>query len=444
MCRMSLEEQVLKRISPDEEYRQFIDGVVEYLLKKTRSEADEMGLEVEIMLVGSVAKDTYVTSPDIDIFMLFPKQLPREELEKKGLELAKKVIDGQEKYAEHPYVHGEVQGLGVDLVPCFKLDDITEMRSSVDRTPFHLEFVRKNLKPQQKDEVRILKQFMKGIGVYGAEAKVEGFSGYLTELLIIKYGDFASLLTEASHWTNGTTLWLEKRGRTKFKNHMVFYDPVDLNRNVASALSIDSYALFIHACKEYLEEKRIEFFFPRERDPLAMPEMEDLIASRGSSIVMVSFDRPEIIDDNLYPQIRKTQEGLLNLLRERDFVIIDSDFHVGDRIFFTFELQDDVLPRCRRHVGPPVWMDHSERFLDKWENSGLSPPFIDGGRWIVLIEREYSNAVDLLANETGKVALGSDFKQMDGYNVIGGDEVFIPGAEPILSALLDKRMKWEI
>jgi tRNA nucleotidyltransferase (CCA-adding enzyme) len=441
---MSIEEQVLERISPDKEYRSFIEGIVDDLLKKMRSEAVKLGLEVEIMLVGSVAKDTYVLSPDIDIFILFPHQLPRDKLEKYGLELGKRVIDGQEKYAEHPYVHGEIQGLEIDLVPCYKLKDIVEMKSAVDRTPFHLEFVKKNLKPEQRDEVRLLKQFMKGVGVYGAEAKVEGFSGYLTELLIIKYGGFRTVLNNATQWTNGTTLWLEKKGRTKFKGHMVFYDPVDLKRNVASALSVDSYAIFIQACNDYLEEEKIEFFFPRERSPITMSEMEDMIALRGTSIVIASFDRPDIIDDNLYPQIRKTQEGLLSLLRERDFVIIDADFHVGDRISFVFELQDDVLSRCHRHVGPPVWMTHSKRFLDKWENSGLSPPFIDNGRWIVLAEREFTNALDLLAREAGKAALGSDFKQMEGYHVTGGNEVFAPGMEPVLSSLMDKRINWEI
>jgi tRNA nucleotidyltransferase (CCA-adding enzyme) len=35
---------------------------------------------------------------------------------------------------------------------------------------------------------------MKGTGVYGAEAKVEGFSGYLTELLVINYGSFPKAL----------------------------------------------------------------------------------------------------------------------------------------------------------------------------------------------------------------------------------------------------------
>jgi tRNA nucleotidyltransferase (CCA-adding enzyme) len=43
-------------------------------------------------------------------------------------------------------------------------------------------------------EVRLLKKFMKGTGVYGAEIKIGGFSGYLCELLILKYRSFAQTI----------------------------------------------------------------------------------------------------------------------------------------------------------------------------------------------------------------------------------------------------------
>lgn len=441
---MSIEKHVLERISPDPEYRERLEELVQSLLEKVRSEASAMGLDVEVMLVGSVAKNTYTISPDIDVFTLFSPEVPRDRLESEGLELGRRVIDGQEKYAEHPYIHGEFKGLRVDIVPSYKIEDTSSLKSAVDRTPFHLEYVLKNLKPEQRDQVRLLKQFMKGVGVYGAEAKVEGFPGYLTELLIMKYGTFRSVIENASSWTHGTTLWLEGKGRSKFQDPLIFYDPVDLKRNVASALTVDRFALFIQACKEFSYEERLEFFFPREREPLPMSMMIEMIAERGTSVVIVSFDRPSILDDNLYPQIRRTHEGLLNLLMGEDFVVVDSAFHPGERISFVFELQEDVLPRCRKHVGPPVWIEHSQRFLEKWGKAGMSRPFIEKGRWNVLVEREFTNAVDLLIEKVESTALGSEFKRMIGYGVIGGDEAFESGNEPVLSSLLDKRMNWEV
>lgn len=441
---MTVEERVLDRISPSPEYRREVEGAVRSIVDSVRTASIEMGLRVDVLPVGSVAKDTYLISTDIDVFILFDKDTPKEVLERDGLEIGKRVVDGEEKYAEHPYVHGRIDGFDVDVVPCFKLDDTSELRSSVDRTPFHLKYVLEHLAEEQRDQVRLLKGFMKGIGVYGAEAKVEGFSGYMTELLVMRYGAFHDVLENAARWTPGINLWLDEEGDTRFKDPLVFYDPVDPRRNVASALSLDSFATFIHSCKEYLADERIEFFFPHEREPLGIEEMTEALSERGTSIVIASFDRPDIIDDNLYPQVRKTHDGVLNLLRDNDFVILDSKFHVEDKVHLVFELEEDVLPRCKRHVGPPIWIDHSERFLQKWSSGGMSEPFIEGGRWIVLVPREYTNSIDLLENLMEKAALGSEFKELPGLTVTGGDDVFNPAHQRTLSALLDKRKNWEI
>ena len=51
-----------------------------------------------------------------------------------------------------------------------------------------------------RDEVRVLKKFMKGIDTYGAEIKVGGFSGMLCETLILNYGSFEDTIKSASDW----------------------------------------------------------------------------------------------------------------------------------------------------------------------------------------------------------------------------------------------------
>jgi tRNA nucleotidyltransferase (CCA-adding enzyme) len=66
-----------------------------------------------------------------------------------------------------------------------------EWLSATDRTPF-IHYVKKRLGKTLQDDVRLLKKFMQGIKVYGAEIKTGGFSGYLCELLILHYGSFAN------------------------------------------------------------------------------------------------------------------------------------------------------------------------------------------------------------------------------------------------------------
>ena len=45
-----------------------------------------------------------------------------------------------------------------------------------------------------KQEVRLLKRFLKSVGIYGAQIAKGGLSGYVTEILILKYGTFVSTL----------------------------------------------------------------------------------------------------------------------------------------------------------------------------------------------------------------------------------------------------------
>lgn len=168
---------------------------------------------------------------DLDIFVFFPLDVSKEILKKMGLEIGKKVFEEfkgeyEIKYAEHPYVNGKIENHDLDIVPCYKIDKIEDMKSSVDRTPLHTKFV-KRMTEFQKDDARILKKFMKLINVYGSEFKVMGFSGYLCELLILYYGSFENVLKNASEWKLNQKIIFEKMEKE-------FSDP-DHNRSRRSS-----------------------------------------------------------------------------------------------------------------------------------------------------------------------------------------------------------------
>jgi len=65
---MEIREEVLKRIVPTSAEQKRIDKAVSELIRLTRSIAKERKLPFEPVLVGSVAKGTHLTSPDIDLF----------------------------------------------------------------------------------------------------------------------------------------------------------------------------------------------------------------------------------------------------------------------------------------------------------------------------------------------------------------------------------------
>ena len=242
---MSVEEDVLAKVRPTQEEESFIGSAVEELVERVLATSIAKQVEFKPVLVGSIAKGTHLKNPDIDLFLMFDPGVPREKLEEYGVRIGKEAIGGREHYAEHPYIRGEFNGLKVDVVPAYRITDAAQKMTAVDRTPFHTEFVQKHLASDKKDDVRLLKSFMKGIGVYSAEARVQGFSGYLCELLVIRFGGFRDVLEAAGKWKKGVCLAFEQQSDIKFDEPMVFIDPVDAGRNVASAVSLHSLSLFI-------------------------------------------------------------------------------------------------------------------------------------------------------------------------------------------------------
>ena len=174
---------VIGLIKPDKEETKKIEDLAIELMNKANILSNK---EFDSLIVGSVAKGTFLKGADIDLFL---KVNTDADLKKEGLDIAKKILpNGRELYAQHPYLRGEIEGIGIDVVPCYSVENSTKPISAVDRTPFHTEWVKKNISGME-DDIRLTKQFLKGCGAYGASSAVGGFSGYLVEILCIKYVD---------------------------------------------------------------------------------------------------------------------------------------------------------------------------------------------------------------------------------------------------------------
>ncbi len=440
---MSIEDDVLKRVKPSRADDAKVMAAVEALEAKVAREARRLDTHVELMLVGSVAKGTHLKGPDIDMFMLFPESTPLEVLKEKGLGIGKAVLGGREHYAQHPYVRGEFKGFQVDLVPCFKVRDTRKKMSAVDRTPFHTRFVKENLGKGQADQVRLLKSFMKGIGCYGAEAKVQGFSGYLCELLVMRFGGFRQVLEAASSWKRGEHMELEGHEGKEFPEPLTFVDPVDSGRNVASAVSVETLLLSIRASREYLRSPAERFFFPPERPAWSPSKVREAAGGRLDNIVSLCFPRIDLIDDVVYPQFRKSLAAAVALLERQEFEVERTSIHADGLVHLVVELASRRLPPERLHRGPPEKSENAREFLAKWKTRGLSPPYVDRGRWYVVAKREFTLGDDLLRDGLGGLSLGKDVKKVDGIEVLTGPEML--GKEHIMALTnhLDERAPWE-
>lgn len=403
--------QVLVKITPSKEEANQIYRLADLLKKDLSNVTENEGMRAEIVLGGSVAKDTWIQGEaDIDLFMMIPPTFNREAIEGICLDIARKVLrdtESLERYAEHPYIEAVVQGTKVNIVPCYRVEH-EEWMSAVDRTPYHTKYFNTRMKKKDlRNEVRLLKQFMKGIGVYGAEIKIGGFSGYLCELLVIRFGSFKDLLKGVVDWSSGTIIDLEdlyKGDRNKirllFENPLIVIDPVDVKRNVAAAVTEESLFTFIAAVRHFVQEPDLRFFYASDVTPLEVEDLSENLQNRCTDIVVVNFTIDKAVPDVLWGQLFKSVRAIEKLFQINEFMVTRSSAWTDETssASLVLELESRLIPSCKEHWGPLVISNDSSNFLKKHldADTTVSGPWIESGRWVVATKRKYVDCIKLL------------------------------------------------
>ncbi len=399
-------QKILQKIKPDQRQLKEEKKFIEELLLKIKS---IKGKHIDVVVAGSVARNTHLKdNRDIDIFLLFPTALSDEEFRKEGLRIAKKVF-GKNKYelafAQHPYVRGIIKNFDVEIVPSFKISDTTQIRSAVDRTPFHNKYLQKKLSLQQKDEVRLLKQFLRGIKCYGAEIKTSSFSGYLTELLILYYGTFLETLKNAAEWKKPTIIDIEhyyeneKIIAERFKEHFIVIDPTDSRRNVASAVSYNQFCRFIAASREFLKKPSQKFFFDFERKKIPLNKIKKILSEKELVTLYAKYPK-EYVAEIVWGQLKRLCKILHQNLSKNEFRIFRIQPFTDEKNFclLIIDLENRILQKVHKIVGPELVMkEHCEKFLQKHRKC-YAGPRIENGRLVVEEFRKYWKVEPLLNN----------------------------------------------
>jgi tRNA nucleotidyltransferase (CCA-adding enzyme) len=402
--------EVLKRIRPSRDERDRLHRVTQVVISAIQSAINARSLKATVEVIGSAARDTWISGDcevdrDIDIFIGFDITTPRDDLERYGLEIGKEIaVQGYDIcYAEHPYVKARYDGFTIDVVPHYIIENTNQLLSAVDRTPFHQRYVSEHLSGRQ-DDVRLLKQFLKGGGIYGAELRVKGFSGYLCELLILKYGSFVDALFGVQNWKVGTYITLTgENTSSSFDSPLVVIDPVDARRNVAAAVSLDSFSTFIDSARSFIEQPCIKCFFPPKIAPLDARAFRAITTKRKTTLFGVRFTLPNLVDDIAYPQLERAFKGISIALLQQGFSSLRGDiFYSEGEALLLFEMLVWQLPSVERHLGPPIDKKrHSMKFKKKYVNNALvlAGPFVEDGRYVVELPRKYLTFPEYLTKE---------------------------------------------
>lgn len=383
------------------------DGMLEEVNgAKARIESafSKSGYQVEVLIEGSVAKDTWLKGErEVDIFVRFPTEYEKEEIGGVTISIAKGVWgEGRcvERYAEHPFVTAYVRGLKLDIVPCFKSKP-GEWKSATDRTPYHTEFVRNNLSSEEKDEARLLKRFAKGIGAYGAEIRVGGFSGLLCELLVYNFKSFkrtieamSSLrlpfLIDPANYYSGK----EAEAYRSFSPSLIVVDPSDERRNVAAALTQSKLGDMMAASTAFMKYPNTRFFYPLRR-PMSAIQLRRAIRRERRQLLAFELGKVSAPPDIFWGQLYSARDKVQGIMKNADFNVTRTMAWTDEKTssFIIIELESRTLPLLRKKTGPPVGSPHMQRYMDIYAaGRGVVGPWIQGERFYIMMRRRHLDA----------------------------------------------------
>lgn len=417
-------------VVPTDAERAAMWAAVDALTDRVVAAIDDLGLDAEALHVGSTARGTWLAGErDIDLFVRFPAGIDRQTLADDGLAVGRAVLDDAEaNYAEHPYIAGTYNGFDVDIVPCVAVPDASEAETAVDRTPFHNAYVSERLNDDLATDIRVAKRMLSKINAYGSDLRTRGFGGYLLELLVLEHDGIRPLFEAIAKWRPPVRLDPADHGSRAFDDPLVVIDPTDPTRNVAAVTAPEQLARAQHYARRFLDEPSPGSFAPPEHAPISAAGLSTELEDRGTHPIALVFDRPDLIDDQLWPQLRKTRGGLNDELDRRGFDVVRSAILTTDaRIAILVECGVAKLPRIERHEGPPLAFDeHAERFFQTYVDTEVYGPFIEGDRYVVERERNHRTPRSVLASDTlFDVRLGDQLVEVleEDYDVIAGEEL---------------------
>ncbi|MHA2089003.1 MAG: hypothetical protein ACW972_12050, partial [Promethearchaeota archaeon] len=324
-------EEILKEIIPTEKEIDSINRISEELKNLLIKKANELGINyTKIEPQGSTGiKQTQLKDDfDIDLFI----GLDYKEFKPKYKGLSKNKLKKESKkdfldlcnnwvipsltlsefhnprllYAEHPYVTVDYKSgrikIKIDIVLYFDLELklIREQGpiTAVDRSPWHGRFIRDKLTQDQKNDVRLLKQFFKSSYSYGDKSSLGkvGFIGYSAELLIYYFKNISNLfenfntlrITPLDYYNRNIE---ELKKIVHFQNdYLIIVDPIDKNRNVASAISERAYKYCNYRISQFLKKPSAKFFKIKPIPELELLNSTELAYSKIFIIELRNLD----------------------------------------------------------------------------------------------------------------------------------------------------------
>jgi tRNA nucleotidyltransferase (CCA-adding enzyme) len=418
----ALLERASKLVNPSASEEKKLEQLVTKITARLEAslERDTENPKPQVVLGGSYARETWLRgSHDVDFFLLYPAEFPREKLETVAIQDASSALEGypiNKRYAEHPYVESFVEDVRINIVPCYAVAP-GEWQSAADRSPYHTKYIQSKLDERLRLEARLFKKFVKASGVYGAEVKIQGFSGYVCEVLTIKFGSFTQTLQALSKLNPGEVISIEDYDRdlaASFKSPVVILDPVDTTRNLGGAISGRNLGILVLACRRFLSKPRILFFLPKRPEKPSGKFIRSKLPL-FSRLLIVQFRIDSRSPDILWGELRKSSASVSDKLSGYGYQALRHSAASDEKenAAFLFLLSNVKLEGLSVRQGPDYFRaEEVEKYFEKNRGKALLTWMGEDGKLKSVFERK-----EILESAASSLEWMLQKKNIDGTGV---------------------------
>jgi tRNA nucleotidyltransferase (CCA-adding enzyme) len=434
----SIREQVLAMITPSQEeinlQTKIINQLVEALMNKVEStdyqysfiEPEGSTGRKQTQLRGAADIDLFVALKPEDYPQIFKK--PETETHQAINNLMHNLVsdwfepavrnlevtDVQRAFSQHPFLSLKIDSIDIDILGCFDIDTETLAEkgpiTAVDRTVHHTGYVVDRMTQKKREDVRILKSFVRACHAYGDTCAVGrmGLTGVTLEIIVIEEPNLDAAI-QALRNLDTEPIDPLSRNLTELKkipafrdDYVFLIDPTDHSRNMASSFSPRSYAWVqykIDRLRESIESESSNMTMDSLiESPISSKSIPDWLSS---SVIVHEFRSDgdihyTILRDKLHRLMRKILSDMKSERtgEPRFGEILGEVYFEGTQYAMGMLVETPTISKTFDRKGPPaILTEAADRFRSTHKKT-----FESNGFLYVREEREWTKALKMFEN----------------------------------------------
>jgi len=369
---MKLLDEVLKEIKPSAQEEKAMRARTKGVLARLGKALPDC----KVILGGSGEKGTWLREThDFDIFVMFPKKKYMEKSDQLSIILEKKIKNLykiKKLHGSRDYFQTVIDKFTFEIVPILETTKANSAVNITDVSPLHAKWVKKYKK--YADDIRLTKQFFKAGKIYGAESYINGFSGYVCEILTINYKGFYKLVRAIVKWKSKQVIdiinyhkgknVLFELDKAKTVGPLIIIDPVQASRNAAAAVAKEKFDEAIKYAKAFISKPSVKYFRIRYLD-------WQTLKKKAGRDEFYEFEVKSLTgkEDVVGCKLLKSFEHIKRKLDANEFIIKFSDWEWNKTARFYFIIKNMEFSKYKILKGPPSKMKfYALQFKKKHKN----------------------------------------------------------------------------